>query len=86
MKTAISIPDELFDRAEVTARKLGLSRSELYSRAVRTFVEQHGQADVTALLDEIYESEESVLEPSLRRAQGRTLELLERGVKLTLES
>lgn len=74
MKTAISIPDELFAQAEVTARKLGLSRSELYSRAVRTFVEQHARADVTALLNEVYGSEESALEPSLRRAQAGTLE------------
>ncbi len=74
MKTAISIPDELFSQAEVTARKLGLSRSELYSRAVRTFVEQHARADVTALLDEVYGSEESALEPSFRRAQAGALE------------
>ena len=78
MKTAISIPDELFTQAEVTAQKLGLSRSELYSRAVRTFVEQHTRADVTALLDEVYGAErgaeESALEPPFRRAQAGALE------------
>ena len=74
MKMAISIPDELFSQAEVTAQKLGLSRSELYSRAVRTFVEQHARADVTALLDEVYGAEESAPEPSLRRAQAASLE------------
>ena len=74
MKTAISIPDELFTQAEVMAQKLGLSRSELYSRAVRTFVEQHARADVTALLGEVYGGEESALEPPFRRAQAVALE------------
>ena len=74
MKTAISIPDELFTQAEVTAQKLGLSRSELYSRAVRTFVEQHARADVTALLNEVYGAEESALEAPFRRAQAGALE------------
>lgn len=74
MKTAISIPDELFTQAEATARKLGLSRSELYSRAVRTFVEQHARADVTTLLNEVYGVEESALESPFRRAQAGALE------------
>lgn len=73
MKTTISIPDEVFNRAEAAARKLGVSRSELYSRAVAAFVEQYEQKGVTAALDEIYAREDSALEPSLAQAQARSL-------------
>jgi hypothetical protein len=46
MKTTISIPDSLFGSAEELARRLGISRSELYQRAIVRFLEQHG-SDVT---------------------------------------
>jgi len=59
MKTAISIPDELFDAAERVAERLGLSRSELYQRALARFIETQSDAAITAKLDEIYEKEES---------------------------
>jgi len=34
MKTAVSLPNELFDAAEVLADELGVTRSELYARAI----------------------------------------------------
>ena len=40
VKTAISIPDETFERAERHAAALGLSRSEFFTRAVRRYIEQ----------------------------------------------
>jgi hypothetical protein len=40
VKTAISIPDETFARAESHAAALGLSRSEFFTRAVRRYMEQ----------------------------------------------
>lgn len=58
MKTAISIPDEVFEAAEQVARILGLSRSELYSTAVREFVERRRRDDVTAKLNEVYADDE----------------------------
>ena len=41
MKTAISIPDDVFAEAEETAQRLGVSRSGLYTRAIAEFVERH---------------------------------------------
>jgi metal-responsive CopG/Arc/MetJ family transcriptional regulator len=35
MKTAISIPDDVFEQVEETAARLGMSRSELLTRAAR---------------------------------------------------
>jgi len=40
VKTAISIPDETFARAEQHATALGVSRSEFFTRAVRRYIEQ----------------------------------------------
>jgi len=51
MKTAISIPDDVFEDAEALARATGQSRSQLYSRAVREYVARHAPDSVTAALD-----------------------------------
>ncbi len=53
MKTAISIPDEVFAEAEKLARRLKKSRSELYSHALREYVARHGPDYVTETLDQI---------------------------------
>ena len=45
MKTAISIPDEVFEAADRTAKKLGVSRSELYATAVHEFIERNFDLD-----------------------------------------
>jgi len=51
MKTAISIPDELFEEADQLARRMKKSRSELYSRAVREYVARHSPDRITEALD-----------------------------------
>ena len=64
MKTAISIPDDVFSEAEQLARELKQSRSQLYSRAVREYVARHSSDKVTAALDAVYagDNDESELE------------------------
>ncbi len=56
MKTAISIPDDVFADAERLARELNASRSQLYARAVREFVLRHSPDQVTAALDDVCKS------------------------------
>jgi len=41
MKTAVSVPDEVFDEAEHLAKRLKISRSELYAKALAEFVSRH---------------------------------------------
>jgi predicted transcriptional regulator len=55
MKTAISIPDDVFADAERLAKELKASRSQLYARAVREFVLRHSPDQVTADLDDVCE-------------------------------
>jgi metal-responsive CopG/Arc/MetJ family transcriptional regulator len=54
MKTTISIPDEVFHAAQEISRRLGMSRSELYSRAVAAFIASHRSTGVREKLDAIY--------------------------------
>jgi metal-responsive CopG/Arc/MetJ family transcriptional regulator len=55
MKTAISIPNDVFQDAEHLAHKMKKSRSEIYSRAVREYVARYSEDHVTAALDAVYE-------------------------------
>ena len=73
MKTAISIPDDVFDAAEKMALRLGMSRSQLYVTAIREYLEEHRSRGVTARLNQVYESVDSSLE--LRVAEAQTLSL-----------
>lgn len=51
MKTAISIPDQVFEEAERLAEKLDKSRSQLYSEAVAEYVSRHDPETITERLD-----------------------------------
>ena len=54
MKTAISLPDTLFEAAERLAGRLRLSRSELYQRALAEYLARHDEAIITEQLDRVY--------------------------------
>ena len=74
MKTAISIPDPVFRSAERAARRLKLSRSQLYAAAVTEYVERRKSAGVTAKLNQVYaDTGAPVLDPVLAAAQFRSL-------------
>ncbi|HEX9549103.1 MAG TPA: hypothetical protein VF942_17315 [Acidimicrobiales bacterium] len=73
MKTAISIPDSLFDAADRLAHRLGLSRSQLYVRAIERFLAEESDDDVTAQLNELYAREDSRLDDGVAAAQGRAV-------------
>ena len=72
MKTAISLPDDLFESADALARRMGLSRSRLIAIALAEFVAKHRAAKVTDRLDAVYAAEPSRLDPAVQRAQRRT--------------
>jgi predicted transcriptional regulator len=75
MKTAISIPDDLFREADLLAAELKQSRSQLYSRAVSEYVARHSADRVTTALDAVYSGEEDESELEfLRAAARRTIE------------
>jgi len=74
MKAAISVFDDLLRAAERAAKRLGLSRSELYQRAVAAFLEGQSDTLVTNVLNEIYQPEEpAAFDPVLERMQRPSL-------------
>ncbi len=71
MKTAISIPDSLYNAAEKLADRLGESRSELYSKAVSEYIKQHQNLKVTEKLNDVYDKNTSSHDPAIIIMQKR---------------
>lgn len=73
MKTAISLPDSVFAEAEALAKKLGLSRSELYAKALQAYLHKYNQDLILNKLNQVYEQESSELDPVLSKMQFMSL-------------
>jgi hypothetical protein len=58
MKTAISIPDDVFRRAERLAKRRKLSRSELYTAALVRMLEAEPKEDVTRAYDSAFDDDQ----------------------------
>jgi metal-responsive CopG/Arc/MetJ family transcriptional regulator len=53
MKTAVSIPDEVFEKAERFARKAGRSRSDVFSAALAEYIARHAADEVTEAMNRV---------------------------------
>jgi metal-responsive CopG/Arc/MetJ family transcriptional regulator len=53
MKTAVSVPDDLFAQVDRLARSSRRSRSEVYSTALREYLARHQPDEITAALDDV---------------------------------
>jgi len=73
MKTAISLPDSVFAEAEALAKELGLSRSELYAKALQAYLQKYNQNQILNKLNQVYSEESSELDPTLARLQLMSL-------------
>lgn len=73
MKTAISIPDQIFKSAEKLAKKLGLSRSELFTKAVKNYIQRTDDDEITANLNQVYSVNDSTLDSGLARLQSKSI-------------
>src|SRR4051812_2968489 len=69
MKTAISLPHELFQRAESAAHRLGMSRSELYAKALAEFLKRDDSKSITERLNDVYSRNTAQVDPGLHSAQ-----------------
>lgn len=69
LKTAISIPENIFLQADETAKVLGLNRSRLYTAAIAEFLAKHREDSIKAKLNEIYADENSRVDPIFNNAQ-----------------
>jgi metal-responsive CopG/Arc/MetJ family transcriptional regulator len=73
MKTAISIPDEIFAEAEKAAKRLGLSRSELFTRAIRAYLNERSERSITSSYNAAFDDASSAKDDFQREAARRAL-------------
>ncbi len=78
MKTAVSIPDDVFEEAERLARRTKRSRSEIYGRALAEYLARHAPDRVTEAMDQVIGEldvqEDGGVDPFVTEAGRRTLE------------
>lgn len=68
MKTAISISDKVFHDADTLAARLEMSRSALYTAAIRDYLTRHADSEVTSRLDALYVAPGHKPEPYLQES------------------
>jgi len=73
MKTAVSVPDPVYEAGERMARRLGVSRSHLYSKALREYLERHDEEEITRRLNEVYATESSEPDPVVSKIAAQSL-------------
>ena len=74
MKIVVSIPDDLFERAERIARRTKESRSQLFSDALKEYVARHAPDDVTEAMDRVCLEVGQPQDPFVSAAARRILE------------
>lgn len=73
VKTAISLPDAIFEQAEALAQQLGISRSELYTEALKAYLRRYNKEQILVKLNEVYSKETSELDPVMEKMQYMSL-------------
>jgi hypothetical protein len=74
MKTAVSLPNEVFEAAERFAKERGLTRSAVYAQALESFLETNQIDPLTEAINRVADRVDTRLDSGLKRLQGATLE------------
>jgi metal-responsive CopG/Arc/MetJ family transcriptional regulator len=74
MKTAVSVPDDLFRLAEAAARRLRVSRSRLYATAISEFLDRQKADAITERLNAVYSRRPAEVDPAMQRAQMQSID------------
>ena len=77
MKTALSIPEDVFEQGERLARRLNTSRSQLYARALADFVVQHEDDKITSSMNDVLREVGAEADGFTRRAARQALRRVE---------
>jgi antitoxin MazE6 len=73
MKTAISVPNDVFELSERLAKKLKVSRSQIFAMGVRKLGEEYDDDEITAKLDEFYSKEKAEIDPVIMKMAALSL-------------
>ena len=77
MKTAVSIPDEIFKKAERLARRMNKSRSQLFSNALADYIARHSSDHITEAMNQVCDQLGVETDGFTSGASRRTLERVE---------
>jgi metal-responsive CopG/Arc/MetJ family transcriptional regulator len=77
MKTAVSIPDEIFRTAERLAKRMKKSRSEVYSRALSEYVARHSPDETTEAMNAVLSEIGNPRDPFVTNVARKILERTE---------
>lgn len=73
MKTAISVPNDVFELSEKLAKKLKVSRSKIFAMGVKKLGEEYDEDDITARINKVCEEVDTSLDPYWKELQSRIL-------------
>lgn len=73
MKTAISVPDDVFELSERLAKKLKVSRSKIFAMGVKKLGEEYDDENLVARINAVCEKVDTSLDPFWRKKQARVL-------------
>ena len=74
MKTAVSVPDSIFEEAERLARRLKKSRSQLYAEALAEYLARRSPDAITEAMDRVCDEVQEQGDVFVSEAARRTLE------------
>lgn len=77
MKTAVSLPEQVFRAAERHAKRTRKSRSQLYAEALSEYLARHSPDEVTEAMNRVVEQIEQPTDPFVTAAGRRLLERTE---------
>lgn len=77
MKTAVSVPDDVFERAERLAKRENRSRSEVYSSALREYVARYEPDEIAEAMDRVLSEVGEGIDPLVAEVSRRTLQSTE---------
>jgi hypothetical protein len=72
MKTAISVPNDVFELSERLAKKLKVSRSKIFAMGVEKLGKEHDEEEIIANINRVCEKVDTSLDPAVRQYQSRT--------------
>ena len=73
VKTAISVPKDLFELSERLAKKLKVSRSKIFAMGVKKLGEEYDEDDITARINKVCKEVDTSIDPFWKELQSRVL-------------
>jgi metal-responsive CopG/Arc/MetJ family transcriptional regulator len=67
MKTAVTIPDNIIKRADKLAKKRRISRSQLFTEAIESYLDEYEEEEIIRRINEVCEKADTSVDPVLMK-------------------